>query len=69
MTRAAFVILPLVLLSACKDPAPGEGGVAKSDKIWCAPAGSRDFTQDCALERGVGDERYVVPVIADAPRP
>lgn len=119
MTRAAFVILPLALLSACKDPAPGEGGVAKSDNIWCAPAGASEFKQDCALERGteegletfvvrhpdgkfrrliasedgqnlfsadgaeqsqsarkgdrweviLGDDRYVVPVKADAPRP
>ncbi len=119
MIKAAFAIFPLALLSACKDPAPGEGGIAKSETIWCAPDGSTEFKQDCALERGeeegrpafvirhadgkfrrlvvsedgqsllaadgaqesqsalkgdrweviLGDDRYVVPVKANAPRP
>ena len=121
MIKAAFALVPLALLSACKDPvqAPGEGGVVKSDAIWCAADGSTQFQQDCRLERGteqgrltfvirhpdgkfrrliasedgqnllaadgaqpsqsarkgdrweviLGDDRYVVPVTADAPHP
>mgnify|MGYP001593399998 CR=1 FL=1 len=57
MIRAALVLTALLALSACGDPAPGEGGVAVSEKVWCAPDGAKDFTQDCTLERGTDNGR------------
>ncbi|MEY4237738.1 MAG: hypothetical protein RL339_339 [Pseudomonadota bacterium] len=119
MIRSTLALVPLVVLSACADPAPGEGGVVASEQVWCALGGARDFTQDCTLERSteegrpafvvhhpdgkfrrllasadgqsllaadgadqsqsalkqdrweviLGDDRYVVPVKADARRP
>lgn len=127
MIRAAFALIPLALLSACNDPAEGEdsGSAATvaaaraAETVWCALDGSKDFTQNCTLERSsvdnraafvvrhpdgkfrrlvgsedgqnllsadgadqsqsarkqdrweviLGDDRYVVPVKADAPKP
>jgi hypothetical protein len=119
MIRAALALLPLAALSACSDPAPGEGKVATSDRIWCGLGGATELTQECTLERGreegraafvvrhpdgkfrrlvaspdgqnllaadgaeqsqsalkgdrweviLGDDRYVVLVDADAPKP
>jgi len=119
MIRAALALLPLAALSACSDPAPGEGKVATSETIWCGLDGATELTQACTLERGneegrpafvvrhpdgkfrrlvasadgqnllaadgadqsqsalkgdrweviLGDDRYVVPVKVDAPKP
>ena len=127
MIRATFALIPLALLSACNDPAKGEGSgpaatiaaAATAETIWCALDGSKDFAQNCTLERGsdensaafvvrhpdgkfrrlvtspdgqnllaadgadqsqsarkqdrweviLGDDRYVVPVKVDAPKP
>ena len=119
MIRAALALLPLAVVSACSDPAPGEGKVAASETIWCGLNGATELAQDCTIERGteagraafvvrhpdgkfrrlvasadgqnllaadgadqsqsalktdrweviLGDDRYVVPVQADAPKP
>ncbi len=119
MIRAALALLPLAALSACSDPAPGEGKVATSETIWCGLGGATELAHDCTLERGseagraafvvrhpdgkfrrlvaspdgqnllaadgadqsqsalkgdrweviLGDDRYVVPVKADAAKP
>lgn len=119
MIRTALALLSLAALSACSDPAPGEGKVADSETIWCGLGGATELAQGCTLERGteegraafvvrhpdgkfrrlvasadgqkllaadgaeesqsalksdrweviLGDDRYVVPVKADAPKP
>jgi hypothetical protein len=62
MIRPALALLPLALLSACADPAPGEGGQLASEQVWCAVDGAKGFTQDCSLERGseAGSGTFVV---------
>lgn len=57
MMRRAIALVPLAVLSACSDPAPGEGGAVASEQVWCSLGGAQDFTQDCTLERGTEEGR------------
>lgn len=57
MKRVGLAMAAVAALSACGEQAPGEGGVAQSEAIWCAPAGAQELTQNCTLERSVADGR------------
>ena len=57
MIRAALALLPLAALVGCSNPAPGEGGVVKTETVWCGLGGATELKQHCTLERSIEEGR------------